>query len=1401
MSYKEEREKFEKKWREGEFKRLFMQLLPKTILGTVVSVVAVTVATSQVFRQPNVDFNHIYIEEETLHYELYIDALDSNIDVDSLVIRLESNREIQENEGVLGLQSGTFSIVKYRDYNLSVRGDSGFGDQVLAERQVKGLAAPVVKMIDFSQNGNELIIDFSLINRENINDGKITIQILNKLQTIYMEDHEIKPQYLITIPQISLNETYTLRIIANIPKRVTLYEQEIKTNSKPITSLYYQAYGHEIFYELSILDHFYAIKSDIKVTLLLNNKPVDVHIFDNNEISRLSGIFTLDDTIFDEYEIVVEAKVGLKNEILIRETIFIPPSVYFNYEVDNNLISGSIEIEDYQVKKYQIYVYLHNLFTNEICKVLIKEDLNFEINFDENYDHYISLVLIKNNIEYELFYPQLIEKKESGFLSINRANIIYNLNLFEYQIQINLENTFDSNEFDSYRFEIIDEFEQILQTIDLNYQNQVWMNVDNPYPNLSVVVYGVKNNITTKLDQRNLDGDVPFAIVNLDSYINTLYYNIVLFGLPDDTQDLINIKITDASGNIQLISYEYDIDIFGHTMIENSGNTIVEVIFDGIVIGGEKVDVFVAPEVSLSYDLLDNIVGNVILDEYLMDEYQLYVYLENIETFDITKTLILEDLSFSIPYDKSINYYIYLVLVINEVEYYLTDSILIEKTLIKSLEIISANIEYNSELSKYQVVLNLASTYYENDFDQYRVEIYEGLDLVITEDVSFANTIKIDILNPTLQLDVAVYGIRGEKVTLLAERILDTDSIFARMNLYSSISSGLLTSYIYLYGPSPTSEATVDIRVTDSKGMVQINTHDYDDFLGDEFVIFNSGVTLVEVIYNDVVIGAGSIDIFLLPEASLSYELLDQIVGRVLIEDYLTDKYEIYVCLENVETYEITKMLILEDLEFILPYDKAIDYYIYLMLVMDEEEYYLTDYLLIEKTLIKSLEIINANIEYNSEEYHYEVILHLESTYYDSDFDQYRFEILGSQGLVTSEDLPYANVVRIQVLQPRTDFQVSISGLKGELTTLLVEKMAIKALTIDKANIRYNTDLAKYEMIINLTSTYTIEDYQLYRFEISDGISIINSADLEYGEILSLDVSRPNSQLEVTVYGINSDGVVKLCSRKADNELVYAVIDVTPGIFLTYQVSLFGTPINPEGLIGVKLTDSNNEVSLVEPIDYTTFFEGVISANNYGDATLEVLYDGTPIGMIKTFVYPEAYIEAMSESTSMIVFAGFYGVDITEPVRIEVYLDNQLIASSLGHNIVVENAVDKGNYEIRVIIVKQIEYIILVDHYQHLGPLGPEQIRILNGVFVQDEEPDSELYFLYINYEHTMSSPEANYKLYVYGNNELITEGYEVDLMGSFFKVNTTKTYQNVTVKIYDLDNKLIVTSENIKIY
>lgn len=64
-----------------------------------------------------------------------------------------------------------------------------------------------------------------------------------------------------------------------------------------------------------------------------------------------------------------------------------------------------------------------------------------------------------------------------------------------------------------------------------------------------------------------------------------------------------------------------------------------------------------------------------------------------------------------------------------------------------------------------------------------------------------------------------------------------------------------------------------------------------------------------------------------------------------------------------------------------------------------------------------------------------------------------------------------------------------------------------------------------------------------------------------------------------------------------------------------------------------------------------------------------------------------------------------------------------------------------------------------------------------------------------------MSSPEANYKLYVYGNNELITEGYEVDLMGSFFKVNTTKTYQNVTVKIYDLDNKLIVTSENIKIY
>lgn len=110
MSYREEKENLGQKWKNSEFRRLFMEMLPKLLLGTVVGVAAVTASTSQVFRKPNIDFNYLYIEEETLHYEVNIDAIDSNIEVESLVIRLEANNDMQEIEGVLGLQSGTFSI-------------------------------------------------------------------------------------------------------------------------------------------------------------------------------------------------------------------------------------------------------------------------------------------------------------------------------------------------------------------------------------------------------------------------------------------------------------------------------------------------------------------------------------------------------------------------------------------------------------------------------------------------------------------------------------------------------------------------------------------------------------------------------------------------------------------------------------------------------------------------------------------------------------------------------------------------------------------------------------------------------------------------------------------------------------------------------------------------------------------------------------------------------------------------------------------------------------------------------------------------------------------------------------------------------------------------------------------
>lgn len=177
MSYREEKENLGQKWKNSEFRRLFMEMLPKLLLGTVVGVAAVTASTSQVFRKPNIDFNYLYIEEETLHYEVNIDAIDSNIEVESLVIRLEANNDMQEIEGVLGLQSGTFSIVLNRQYNFTIRGDIGFGEQIFYEKKIKAEAKPYIKMNDFSQYGDELLLDFDLFNISQIKDQKITIQI------------------------------------------------------------------------------------------------------------------------------------------------------------------------------------------------------------------------------------------------------------------------------------------------------------------------------------------------------------------------------------------------------------------------------------------------------------------------------------------------------------------------------------------------------------------------------------------------------------------------------------------------------------------------------------------------------------------------------------------------------------------------------------------------------------------------------------------------------------------------------------------------------------------------------------------------------------------------------------------------------------------------------------------------------------------------------------------------------------------------------------------------------------------------------------------------------------------------------------------------------------------------
>lgn len=698
MSYDEQRENNQKKWRDREFKRLFLELFPKLLLGTVVSVAAVTVTTSQAFRKPEIDINYLYIEEETLHYELYIDGLDSNIDVESLIIRLESNSDVQEIEGVLGIQSGTFSIVQNRQYELTICGDIGWGEQIFFEKKIKAEALPYIKMDDFIQNGEELLVNFELFNLSQIEDQKITVQILDRLQTIYLEEFDVVKNYNLIIPNIEINKTYDLRIMVNTPKKMTIYEGQIKTNNLPSVHLYCHASGGEIFYELLVEDHFDMVWSDIKVELLSKSKVIQTNTHTQDESEFMSGHFIFEEIRQGNYEVVVKAKVGLKDFVLARQTIFVPPSLILHYVVGEEVISGSIEMDEYLSDVYKLYVILDNITYHETNKELIGKDLQFELSYDNTADYYLSLVLIKNNNkeeisiypsqfissqtqfiepyaslnyslgesitgtiaidnyqmseyliyvrlddltdntysqylvssnlnfilsydkthnyhiyliytrngeEYQLTTPEYIEGEISpvtGELIINSANIKYNPNRFQYEVLLDMSSTFDSDDFDTYRFEISDG-STILNTYNFNYSDNLTLDINEPNEEVVITVYGVKDQVSTFLFTKMVDNEVVYA--TLDVVPGTyLIYCANVVGIPISFDDSIYIKVTDAKGVTNLIESPFDSVLDGEIGADNYGRAVVEVIYNDTTIA--QAESMIYPIAEITYEAVDS---------------------------------------------------------------------------------------------------------------------------------------------------------------------------------------------------------------------------------------------------------------------------------------------------------------------------------------------------------------------------------------------------------------------------------------------------------------------------------------------------------------------------------------------------------------------------------------------------------------------------------------------------------------------------------------------------------------------------------------------------------------------------------------------------------------------------
>lgn len=430
--------KNKRKFQEKEFLKRVFELLPKIFFVTLATVVVVV--TTQVFKSPKVDFLNVYYEDGALNYEINIDSTDTKLVKDSLSIVLIANNERYEKEGVIGYQRDKFDVVLHRTYKLTVEGDVGLGTQVFAEKKITIKDKPSILLNAFQQIKNNIEIYFEVVNGNSISDGKVTVQVLKDLETVYFEEHEFFRGVSLTIPEISLNRDYTLRVWAS---KEAIFEKTIKTTKDPFISASVESHGPMIYYGFHIEDFYNRLGGKVYVEVSKDGKIVfeNTHLIDTNDSW---GEIFLEDKPQGIYLFKIYGFIDQKKTTLYEEHFYKIPSGEINYEFGALTCFGDVTLYDnrdnktsYNINDYTIYLNVTNLKTSEVTKITLDESLKFSFIHDKTAIYNLDLILVWKNKEYYIGYsfieaqviPVEISLTSDGdylsyFISISSLNYI-----------------------------------------------------------------------------------------------------------------------------------------------------------------------------------------------------------------------------------------------------------------------------------------------------------------------------------------------------------------------------------------------------------------------------------------------------------------------------------------------------------------------------------------------------------------------------------------------------------------------------------------------------------------------------------------------------------------------------------------------------------------------------------------------------------------------------------------------------------------------------------------------------------------------------------------------------------------------------------------------------------------